>query len=167
MLSIFTEYKIITVWATLSILLYICSPPPLMFLSTDSPFKKRVGLVTIDFLYIIFTYQRIIISIIRIISRSVLGLATDSPCGVWAVDWMNHLPSVRWSTCLLCGAFQVYVSKWELVCEFWYHGEEFLINGLLLILSLCITNHFSSHIIFYSDELFYTEYCALSYYIDV
>ena len=44
-------------------------------------------------------------AILRIISRGVPGLATDSPCGVWGRGW---------TTCL---HFSAHISKWELVCK--------------------------------------------------
>ena len=63
--------------------------PPIFVVSAHGlSFKKRMGLVSMDILHIIFIY-----TILRIISRSVSGLATDSSCGVWGRGW---------TTCFLC-----------------------------------------------------------------
>ena len=56
-----------------------------LFLSTDFLIENKIGVVTMDLFYIIFTYQ---------ISSSVSSLATDYRWGVW-----GH----RWTTCSLCG----------------------------------------------------------------
>ena len=47
--------------------------------------------------------------ILRIISTTVPGVATDSPWSVWGRVWTDHLPPVWWST------FKLMFSKWNLV----------------------------------------------------
>ena len=49
-------------------------------------------------------------AILRIISRGVSGLATDSPCGVWGRGWTT-------CSCMVVH-FLAHISKWELVCTF-------------------------------------------------
>ena len=61
-------------------------------------------------------------AILRIISRSVSGLATDSPCGVWGVD--EPLAS-----CMIVH-FSAHISKWELVCKFGVIFHIFIISCL-------------------------------------
>ena len=53
-----------------------------MFLSTNSLFekKKKIGQATMD-LFISDLNTKL-----KIVSRGVPGLVTDSACGVWAVD---------------------------------------------------------------------------------
>ena len=73
------------VWVTVSLIVHL----PRMFPPTDILFekKKRIGLVSID-LFISYLHTLLVI-----INRSVSGLATDSPCGVWGRGL---------TTCLLC-----------------------------------------------------------------
>ena len=52
MLQIFALYEMFNVWDTVSTTV----PLPGMFLLTNFLFKKRIGLVSIDLLYIIFSY---------------------------------------------------------------------------------------------------------------
>ena len=47
--------------------------------------KKRTGQVTMNLLYIRFTYY------IKIIIRNVSGLATNSPCGAWGRRWTTWI----------------------------------------------------------------------------
>ena len=61
-------------------------------------------------------------AILRIISRGVSGLATDSPCGVWGVD--EPLAS-----CMTVH-FSAQISKWELVCKFGVIFHIFIIACL-------------------------------------
>ena len=61
-------------------------------------------------------------AILRIISRGVSGLATDSPCGVWGRGW---------TTCLLHDSpLSAHISKWELVCKFGVIFHIFIISCL-------------------------------------
>ena len=62
------------VWATVSTIVHL----PRMFPPTDILFEKRIGLVSMDLLYIIFAYYT------QDNEQECSGL--DSPCGVWAVD---------------------------------------------------------------------------------
>ena len=109
MLSIFSEYRLINVWATPSAFFHL----PRMFLSTDFLFEKWVGLV---FWTPSISYWH---NKLSIISRRVSGLATDSLCSVWGFEW---------TTCLPCGGpILGYDSKRQLVCKFDMVERNFLL----------------------------------------
>ena len=107
----------------------------LLFLQLSTPlFEKRIGLVYMDLLYIIFT-------ILRIISRGVSGLTTDSPCGVW-----GH----RKKTLASCVSFRFMFLKCQLVCKFHIVDRTFLLMFIfyyfLYTLPKCYL-YYSSHIV--------------------
>ena len=82
-------------------------------------------------------------AILRIISRGVSGLATDSPGGVWGRGW---------TTCL----------KWELVCKFG------VIFHIFIISCLCSRFHVRNQWFFYSVITFsYIKCFVHSYTVDV
>ena len=93
-------------------------------------------------------------AILRIISRGVSGLATDSPCGVWGRGW---------TTCLLHDSpFSAHISKWELVCKFG------VIFHIFIISCLCSRFHVRNQWFFYSVITFsYTKCFVHSYTVDV
>ena len=59
-------------------------------------------------------------AILRIISRGVSGLATDSPCGVWGRGWTT-------CSCMVV-YFSAHLSKRELVCKFGVIFHIFIIS---------------------------------------
>ena len=93
-------------------------------------------------------------AILRIISRGVSGLATDSPCGVWGRGW---------TTCLcMIVHFSAHISKWELVCKFG------VISHIFIISCLCSRFHVRNQWFFYSVITFsYTKCFVHSYTVDV
>ena len=93
-------------------------------------------------------------AILRIISRGVSGLSTDSPCGVWGHGW---------TTCLLHDSpFSAHISKWELVCKFG------VIFHIFIISCLCSRFHVRNQWFFYSVIAFsYTKCFVHSYTVDV
>ena len=86
MLPIFTKYEMSNIWATVSTIVQLSG----MFPPTDFLFEKRIGLVSMDFLYIIFTYytQENWQGCFR--RSNWFSLRCLGP-------WMNHLPPVRWA----------------------------------------------------------------------
>ena len=93
-------------------------------------------------------------AILRIISRGVSGLATDSPCGVWGVD--EPLAS-----CMIVH-FSAHISKWELVCKFG------VIFHIFIISCLCSRFHVRNQLFFYSVITFsYIKCIVHSYTVDV
>ena len=88
-------------------------------------------------------------AILRIISRGVSGLATDSPCGVWGRGW---------TTCLLRLTFQN---------ESWYVSLEWYFIYLLFLASVHGFTYETSDF-FYSVITFsYTKCFVHSYTVDV
>ena len=86
MLPMFTYYEMLNVWATVSANVRL----PRMFPPTDFHFEKRIGLVSMDLLYIISTHytednQQECLRLSNWFSSWCLG------------PWMNHLPPVWWS----------------------------------------------------------------------
>ena len=93
-------------------------------------------------------------AILRIISRGVSGLATDSPCGFGAVD--EPLAS-----CMIVH-FSAHISKWELVCKFG------VIFHIFIISCLCSRFHVRNQWFLYSVITFsYTKCFVHSYTLDV
>ena len=93
-------------------------------------------------------------AILRIISRSVSGLATDSPCGVWGRGW---------TTCLLHGS-PLFGShfKMRVVCKFG------VIIHIFIISCLCSRFHVRNQWFFYSVITFsYIKCFVHSYTVDV
>ena len=113
MLAIFIQYEVINVWDTGSVSTHL----PMMFLYMDFFFEKRICLVSMDLLYIRFTYYT---------QRSVSNWATDTPCGVWGRSWTTCLP--RGDPILGLG-FQRMVGVYVL-----HNGEEVSIHMLAFIL---------------------------------
>ena len=89
---------------------------------------------------------------LRIISRSVTGLVTDSPCGVWGCGW---------ATCLLFGGSLLGLCFWMTV--------NVIEMNLLLISCVCSNLYtwpnFAYH--FSSEMIFYIKYLVLWYSVDV
>ena len=98
MLTIFPCYILTYVWDAVSIFNHF----PGMFLFTDFAFRITDWTSCHGPQYLH--------AILRIISKGVSGLATDSPCGVWGRGW---------TTCLLNDSpLTAHILKWELVCKF-------------------------------------------------
>ena len=84
MLPIFTLYETFNVWSNVSTIVYL-SRVFLPFLLTDFLFEKRIGQVSMDLLYIIFTYYT------QDNQHGCFGLSNS----LWCLGpWMNHLPPV-------------------------------------------------------------------------
>ena len=129
------------VWDAVSIFNHL----PMMFLSTDFAFRITDWTCC---------HGPQLHAILRIISRGVSGLATDSPCGVGAVD--EPLAS-----CMIVH-FSAHISKWELVCKFG------VIFHIFIISCLCSRFHVWNLWFFYSVITFsYTKCFVHSYTVDV
>ena len=88
-------------------------------------------------------------AILRIFSRGVSGLATDSPCGVGAVD--KPLAS-----CMIVH-ISAHISKWELVCKFG------VIFNIFIISCLCSRFHAWNQWFFYSIIRSFYSFLLSSY----
>ena len=129
------------IWDAVSIFNHL----PRMFLSTD--FACRITDWTC-------WHGPHLHAILRIISRGVSGLATDSPCSVWGRGW---------TTCLLHDS-PLFGShfKWELVCKFG------VIFHIFISSCLCSRFHVWNQWFLYSVITFiYTKCFVHSYTVDV
>ena len=126
------------VWDAVSIFNHL----PRMFLSTDFAFRITDWTCC---------HGPHLHAIIRIVSRGVSGLATDSPCGIWGCGW---------TTCLLHDShFSAHISKWELLCKF---GVIFHI-----FINSCLGSRFHAWnywcFLLYNNLFIYQVLCKLTY----
>ena len=111
MLPIFTQYGMFNVWDTVSTIVHF----PRMFPPTDFLFEKRLGLVSMDLLYIMFTYYTQdnhpeCFRLSNWFSLRCLG------------PWMNHLPPVWWSNfrfMFLNESWCVSLTYWRGIFDWW------------------------------------------------
>ena len=82
-------YEMMNIWDTVSTFIHLHR----MFLSTDNLFEQRIGQFTLAHLYIILH------NILSEINKSVPGVVTDSPYGVWGRELTTcHLGNHIWLT---------------------------------------------------------------------
>ena len=92
------------VWANVSIIVR----PHRLFTPTNFVFEKRIGLVSIDFLYIIFTYFTH--------DNQHECFSVSNWFAVWyLVQWMNRLPPVWWYN----GRFMFLKESWCVSLTWW------------------------------------------------
>ena len=128
MLKIFACYVLTYVWDAVSIFNHL----PRMFLVHGRCFSNN-GLNKLP-------WTSYLHAILRIISRGVSGLATDSPCGVWAVN--EPLASYM-------------IRKWELVCKC---GVRF---HIFIIISCLGSRFYASNYWSFTLTFSYTKYFVI------
>ena len=138
MLTIFACYVLTFMFGTL--FLFFNNHLPRMFLSTDFAFR------IMDWTCCHGPYLH---AIIRIISRGVSSLATDSPCGVWGRGW---------TTCLLHDSplFRLTFQN-----ESWYVSLEWYFIYLLFLASVHGFMHETSDFFYSTITFSYTKYFVL------